>query len=169
MAGGPGFEPRLTESESPRRVLVCHASSPAPCSCAFCQFVSTSPIRSILGAHQADDPPAHAGSCNGIPVRVAGLMPRVEMPKRIGDKGRKIRAARRVRRRVAKNRAVNKVEAANPGKPRFQLASVTHGRIDGSPRDIKADRPAHGPSKPHRARGAESASAVGGPERHRDR
>src|ERR1700730_18666751 len=34
LAGGPGFEPRLTESESPRRVLVCHASSPAPCSCA---------------------------------------------------------------------------------------------------------------------------------------
>jgi hypothetical protein len=34
VAGGHGFEPRSTESESPRRVLVCHASSPAPCSCA---------------------------------------------------------------------------------------------------------------------------------------
>ena len=34
MAGGHGFEPGLTESESSRRVLVCHASSPAPCSCA---------------------------------------------------------------------------------------------------------------------------------------
>ena len=28
---GLGFEPRLTESEFPRRVLVCHASSPALC------------------------------------------------------------------------------------------------------------------------------------------
>jgi hypothetical protein len=27
VAGEPGFEPGLTESESPRRVLVCHASS----------------------------------------------------------------------------------------------------------------------------------------------
>src|ERR1700730_18720006 len=29
LAGGPGFEPGLTESESPRRVLVCHASRPS--------------------------------------------------------------------------------------------------------------------------------------------
>jgi hypothetical protein len=28
MAGGPGFEPRLTESESPRRVLVCARLKP---------------------------------------------------------------------------------------------------------------------------------------------
>jgi hypothetical protein len=56
LAGGPGFEPGLTESESSRRVLACHASSAAPCSCAN-TMASGSPSLSfqpdICGAKQS--------------------------------------------------------------------------------------------------------------------
>ena len=78
LAGGHGFEPGLTESESSRRVLVCHASSPAPCSCANTR-ASGSPSLSfqpdICGAKQ----PTQA--CSSL-VRLLALPGQASSPAR---------------------------------------------------------------------------------------